>query len=88
MCIVFDWGIRGIRLNDLIHTAGERVNSIIIQCVFISRVLLEYAYSMCFICFQWITYVQIVNFNKKYPELEAHETLIRVASANAILKTL
>ena len=30
MCIVFDWGIR---LNDLIHTAGEGVNSIIIQCV-------------------------------------------------------
>ena len=34
----------------------------------------------------WITYVQIVNLNKKYPELEAHETLKREASANAILK--
>ena len=30
MCFVFDWGIR---LNDLIHTAGEGVNSTIIQCV-------------------------------------------------------
>ena len=30
MCVVFDWGIR---LNDLIHSAGEGVNSTIIQCV-------------------------------------------------------
>ena len=30
MCIDFNWGIR---LNDLIHTAGEGVNSTIIQCV-------------------------------------------------------
>ena len=30
MCIDFDWGIR---LNNLIHTAVEGVNSIIIQCV-------------------------------------------------------
>ena len=30
MCIVFDWEIL---LNDLIHTAGEGVNSTIIQCV-------------------------------------------------------
>ena len=30
MCIVF---YSGIRLNDLIHTAGEGVNSTIIQCV-------------------------------------------------------
>ena len=30
MCIDFDWGIR---LNDLMHTAGEVVNSTIIQCV-------------------------------------------------------
>ena len=29
MCIDFDWGIW---LNDLIHTAGEGVNSTIIQC--------------------------------------------------------
>ena len=30
MCIDFDWGMC---LNDLIHTAGEVVNSTIIQCV-------------------------------------------------------
>ena len=30
MCIEFDFGIR---LNDLIHIAGEGVNSTIIQCV-------------------------------------------------------
>ena len=30
MCIDFDGGIR---LNDLIHTAGEGVNTTIIQCV-------------------------------------------------------
>ena len=30
MCIVFDLGIR---LNDLIHTAGEGFSSTIIQCV-------------------------------------------------------
>ena len=34
-------------------------------------------------CFQWIAYVQIV---KKYSELETHETLKRVVSANAILQ--
>ena len=53
MCIDFDGGIR---LNDLIHAAGEGVNSTIIQCVH-DRVLLEYAYFLSFICFQWITYV-------------------------------
>ena len=51
-----------------------------------SRVLLEYAYFLSFICFQWIAYVQIVNLNKKYSELEAHEALKRVASANTIIK--
>ena len=30
MCIDFYWGLR---LNDLIHTAGEGANSTIIQCV-------------------------------------------------------
>ena len=56
--------------------------------VFMSRVLPEYAYFLSFICFQWITYVQIVNQKKKkkYSEFEAHETLKRVASANAIVK--
>ena len=31
-------------------------------------------------------YKSLTKTNKKYPELEAHETLKRVASANAILK--
>ena len=53
--------------------------------VFMSRVLLEYAYFLCFICFQRDTYVQIVNQNKNNSEL-AYETLKRVASANTILK--
>ena len=51
--------------------------------VFMSRVLLEYAYFLSFICFQWITYVQIVTKTK---QLEAHETLKRVTSAKAIIK--
>ena len=54
--------------------------------VLMSRVLLEYAYFIYFICFQWITYVQIVNLIKTYSELETHEMLKRVASANAKLK--
>ena len=57
MCMDFD---SGIRLHDLIHTAGEGVNSTINQCVR-ERVLLEYADFLSFICFQWITYVQIVS---------------------------
>ena len=79
MCIVFDCGIR---LNDLIHTAGEGVNSIIIQCAH-EQSLTGICIFHVFYLLPWITYVQIV---KKYPELEAHETLKRVASANAILK--
>ena len=59
MCIVFNWGIW---LNDLIHTAGEGVNSTIIQCVH------EQSLSLTGICIchvfyllPSITYVQIVN---------------------------
>ena len=52
-----------------------------------SRVLLEYAYFLSFTKFaangsplyKWLT-------KKKYSELEAHEALKRVASANAIIK--
>ena len=40
MCIDFDCGIR---LNDLIHTAGEGL-TLQLFGVFMSRVLLEYAY--------------------------------------------
>ena len=71
----------GIRLNDLIHTAGEGVNSTIIQCVH-EQSLTE----ICIFPVFYLHLVQIVNLNKKYSELEAHETLKRVASANAIIK--
>ena len=57
MCIDFD---SGIRLNDLIHTAGEGVNSTIIQCVH-EQSLTGICIFPVDICFQWITYVQIVN---------------------------
>ena len=40
MCIDFDWGIW---LNDLIHTAGVGL-TLPLFSVFMSRVLLEYAY--------------------------------------------
>ena len=59
MCINFD---SGIRLNDLIHTAGEGVNSTIIQCF--------HEQSLTGICIfpvfyllpsPMITYAQIVN---------------------------
>ena len=66
--------IEELRLNDLFHTAGEGVNSTIIQCVYEQSLTGIYIFCL-FICFQWITYVQIVNLNKKYSELEAHETL-------------
>ena len=72
-------------MNVLIHTAGEGVNSTIIQCVH------EQSY--------WNMHMSCVLFpsngspmyesltkTKKYSEPEAHETLKRVASANAILK--
>ena len=42
-----------------IYTAGEGVKSTTTQCV--HEQSLEYAYFLCFICFQWITYVQIAN---------------------------
>ena len=48
-------GACSIRLNDLIHTAGEGL-TLQLFSVFMSRVLLEYAYFLSFICFQWITY--------------------------------
>ena len=75
-------------MNDLIHTAGEGVNSTIIQCV--------HEQSLTGICIFHVFYLLPMDHlctctnrllkQKKYPELEAHETLKRVASANAILK--
>ena len=57
MCIVFDGGIR---LNDLIHTAGEGVNFTIIQCVHElspTRICIFHVFYLL----PLITYVQIVN---------------------------
>ena len=58
MCIDFNWGIR---LNDLIHTAGGGgVNSTINQCVY-EQSLTGICIASIFIRFQCITYVQVVN---------------------------
>ena len=48
-------------MNDLKHTVGEGVNSTIIQCVHEQSLTGICIFYLSFICFQWITYVQIVN---------------------------
>ena len=72
-------------MNDLIHTAGEGVNSTIIQCVH-EQSLLEYAFSCLLFASNGSPMYKLLTKTKKYSELEAHEKLKRVASANAILK--
>ena len=66
----------------LIHTAGVGVNSTIIQCV--------HEQSLTGICifhvFCLLPMDPLTKTKKKYSEFEVHETLKRVASANAILK--
>ena len=57
VCIVFDWGIP---LNDFIHTAGEGVNSNIIQCVHELSLTGICIFRVCYLL-PWITYVQIVK---------------------------
>ena len=57
MCIIFDWVIR---LNDLIHAAGEGVISTIILCVH-EQSLTGICIFHVFYLLPWITYVQIVN---------------------------
>ena len=66
-------------MNDLIHTAGEGVNSTIIQ-------LLDYAYFLFLFASNGSPMYKLLTKTKNYSELEAHETLKRVASANAIIK--
>ena len=70
-------------MNDLIHTAGEGVNSTIIQCV--------HEQSLTGICIFLEFYLPPMDhlctnryLKQKFSELEAHETLKKVASANAI----
>ena len=75
-------------MNDLIHTctAGEGVNSTIIQCV--------HEQSLTGKCIFPVFYLLPIDHlctnrllkQKRYSEFEAHETLKRVASANAIIK--
>ena len=81
MSIDFDWGIQ---LNNSIHTAGEGVYSTIIQCV--------HEQSLTGICIFPVLFAsngspmyKSLTKTKKYSELEAYETLKRVASANAII---
>ena len=67
------------------HTAGEEVNSTIIQCVH------EQSLTGNISCLLSASngspmYKSLTKTVKKYSELEAHETLKRVASANAIIK--
>ena len=74
-------------MNDLINTAVEGVNSTIIQCVH------EQSYwNMHISCVLFASngspMYKSVTKTKKYSELEAHETLKRVASANAIFNTI
>ena len=54
--------------------------------VFMSRVLLEIAYFLYFFASNVSPMYKSLTKTKKYSELEAHETLKRVVSANAILK--
>ena len=74
-------------MNDLIHTAGEGVNSTIIQCVHEQSLTGICIFHVLFASNGSPLYKSLTKTKKKkYPELEAHETLKRVASANAIFK--
>ena len=67
----------------LIHTAWEGVNSTIIQCVHeqsLTGICIFHVF--CLLPMDPLTKTK----KKKYSEFEVHETLKRVASANAILK--
>ena len=73
-------------MNDILHTAGEGVNSIIIQCVHEQSLT-----GICISCHLFASngspmYKSLTKTKQKYSELEAHEILKRVASANAIVK--
>ena len=77
-------------MDYLIHTAEEGVNSTIIQCV--------HEQSLTGICIFPVFYLLpsngshmyklLIKTKKKCPEFEAHESLKRVASTNAILNTI
>ena len=69
-------------MSDLINTAGEGVNSTIIQCVHEQNLTGIYIFP----AINRSPMYKSLTKTKKYSELEAHETLKRVASANAIIK--
>ena len=73
-------------MNEFIHTAGEGVNSTIIQCVHEQSLTGIYIFPVLFASNVSPMYISLTKIKKKYSELEAHETLKRVASANAIIK--
>ena len=72
-------------MNDLIHTAGEGVNSTIIQCIHEQSLTGVCIFPILFASIGSTMYKSLTK-TKKYSELEAHETLKRVATANAIIK--
>ena len=73
-------------MNDLIHTAGEGVNSTIIQCVHEQSLTGNMHISYLLIASNGSPMCKSLTKTKKYSELEAHEALKRVASANSIIK--
>ena len=73
-------------MNDLIHIAGEGVNSTIIQCVHEIESYWNMHISYLLFASDGSPMYKSLIKTKKYSELEAHETLKRVASANAIIK--
>ena len=73
-------------MNDLKHIAGEGVNSTIIHCVNEQSLTGIYIFHVLYLLPMDHLCTNRKLKQKKYPELEAHETLKRVASANAILK--
>ena len=72
-------------MNDLIHTAGEGVNSTIIKCVHEQSYWNMHISCLLFASNGSPMYKSLTK-TKKYSMHEAHETLKRVASANAIIK--
>ena len=67
------------------HTAGEGVNSTIIQCVHEQSYWNMHSSCLLFASNGSLLYKSLTK-TKKTPKLEAHEALERVASANAKIK--
>ena len=74
-------------MNDLIQTAGEGVNPTIIQCVHGQSLTGICTFPVLFASNGSPMYKSLTK-TKKYSELEAHETLKRVTSANALINII